>query len=121
MRVWVRSTETRKSCLLTRHYAVDLQYCHIYRKIFDMLEKLFDLLQKSTIAHRETADPRQRFWKTYRTVAEAFDNELLARYGGDMDVSMIFVRDVVQALSNHVLIKSTRLVSFLPSAQRFSR
>lgn len=58
-----------------------------------MLEKLFDLLQKSTIANRDIADPKQRFWKTYRTVAEAFDNEFLAKYGSDMDMSMIFVRE----------------------------
>ena len=63
----------------------------VCRRIFDILQQLLDLLQKSTIAHREIADPRQRFWKRYRAVAEAFDNEFLARYRDDMDVSMIFV------------------------------
>ena len=69
---------------------------HSPSKIFDMLQRLFDLLQKSTIAHREIPDPKQRSWKTYRTVAEAFDNEFLARYRDDMDVSMIFVSDVAR-------------------------
>lgn len=63
-----------------------------------MLQKLFDLLQKSTIASREIADPKQRFWKTYRTVAEAFDNEFLAKYGSDMDMSMIFVSQLLVCL-----------------------
>ena len=63
----------------------------LFRKLFDMLQKLFDVLQNSTIANRESTDPKQRFWKRYRAVAEAFDNEFLARYRDDMDVSMIFV------------------------------
>lgn len=67
---------------------------HFLRKIFDILQRLFDLLQNSTIANLEIADPRQRFWKRYRAVAEAFDNEFLVRYRDDMDVSMIFVSGV---------------------------
>ena len=71
-----------------------LTIAHLPRKIFNMLQKLFDLLQNSTIANRESADPKQQFWKRYRAVAEAFDNEFLKRYRDDMDVSMIFVSDI---------------------------
>ena len=89
------------------------------RKVFGILQQLFDLLQKSTIAHREIADPKQRFWKTYRAVAEAFDNEFLARYGGDMDTSMIFVRDLVFAPCDCTLTPY-RLDFSPPFAQRSS-
>lgn len=54
---------------------------------------MLDVLQKSTLAHSEIAvtDPRSRFWKIYRSTADAYDDELLRKYGGDMDMSMIFV------------------------------
>ena len=57
----------------------------------DVVRKILDMLQRSTIANREISDPRQRFWTIYRTAAEEFDNEFLKKYDGDMDTSMIFV------------------------------
>lgn len=56
-----------------------------------VLHRILVLLQKSAIAHREIADPRLRLWATYKSAAEEFDNELLSKYNGDMDTSLIFV------------------------------
>ena len=62
---------------------------------------MLDILQKSTLAHPEIAvtDPRSRFWKIYRSTADAYDDELLRKYGDDMDMSMIFV-----SCSSHLVI-----------------
>ena len=57
----------------------------------ELLQGILTVLQKSTIANHDISDPLQRFWKTYRVTAEEFDNEFLAKYGGDLDASMIFV------------------------------
>ena len=57
----------------------------------DAVQKILEILQKSTIVHRDIADPQERFWTIYRAAAEEFDNEFLKKYHGDMDTSMIFV------------------------------
>lgn len=77
----------------------------LFKKVFDMLQKLFDLLQNSTIANRNSTDSKQRFWKRYRAVAEAFNNEFLRRYRDDMDISMIFVSDVAyySKVNTHIM------------------
>ena len=90
-----------------------LTTAHLPRKIFDILQKLFDLLQNSTIANRESTDPKQRFWKRYRAVAEAFDNEFLKRYREDMDVSMIFVCDATLLVM--------KLCAYMPPGWSFLR
>ena len=59
--------------------------------VHDVVRKILDMLQRSTIVNREISDPRQRFWMIYRTAAEEFDNEFLKKYDGDMNTSMIFV------------------------------
>ena len=70
--------------------------------VYDVMQKILDILQRSTIAHREIADPRQRFWTIYRTAAEEFDNEFLKKYDGDMDTSMIFVSALFFRLSSTI-------------------
>lgn len=57
----------------------------------DVLQKILDILQKSTIANRDVTDPLQRFWNAYRATAEEFDTELLEKYSGDINMCMIFV------------------------------
>ena len=54
----------------------------------------------SHIVQRNIVDIRERFWTTYNTAAEEYDEEFLRKYNGDMDTSMIFVsRDLLCSLA----------------------
>lgn len=38
-------------------------------------------------------DKKTTFWTAYKTLADEFDKELQQKYGGDLDTSLIFVRN----------------------------
>ena len=59
--------------------------------MIDALLSILDVLRKSTIANLDIVDPVQKFWKHYKTTADEFDNELLDKYGKDLDSAMTLV------------------------------
>ena len=51
------------------------------------LEKAITVLKPAKI---ET-DPTANFWTAYKKVADEHDNELVSKYVGDLDTSLLFV------------------------------
>jgi len=51
------------------------------------LEKAFSNLK---LARVET-DPTTNFWNAYKQVADEYDNDLVSKYVGDLDTSLLFV------------------------------
>ena len=41
--------------------------------------------------HKLKTDPTTNFWTVYKKVAEEHDNDLLNKYAGDLDTSLLFV------------------------------
>ena len=59
--------------------------------LLSKIDKLLDILQRSTIANPEITDPIQRFWRDYKRTADEVDNELLEKYSKDLESAMILV------------------------------
>ena len=63
----------------------------------------------------KTEDPRVDFYTVYKREAAEHDAEYVKKYDEDLNTTLIFVRYSLFCLVNH-LIRSCRLVCFLPSA-----
>jgi len=52
-------------------------------------------------------DPITNFWTVYKKVADEYDNDMISRYAGDMDASLLFVSTfsflVPFIILNHIL------------------
>jgi len=54
------------------------------------LEKAITALKPAKI---ET-DPRTSFWTAYKKVADEHDNDMVSKYVGDLDTSLLFVSTI---------------------------
>ena len=52
-------------------------------------------------------DPTTNFWTIYKKVADEYDNDLVSKYVGDLDTSLLFVSPLASLVPliflNHVL------------------
>ncbi|THH30650.1 hypothetical protein EUX98_g3512 [Antrodiella citrinella] len=55
----------------------------------ELVEQIVTILKQSTIVRAEQ-DVRSRFWKLYKTEAEEFHIDFIEKYGGELDLSLIF-------------------------------
>ena len=60
----------------------------------DLLKQIIDTLHASEFFSSVRTDKGSHFWVTYERIAMQTDEEFLERYNGDLDVQLIFVRDV---------------------------
>jgi len=58
----------------------------------DLLQEIFDVLQTSTIAEERGKDAKTKFWAAYKKVSGEYDDDMLGRCNGNMDIVLIFVR-----------------------------
>ncbi|KAG0709192.1 hypothetical protein DFH29DRAFT_793502, partial [Suillus ampliporus] len=56
----------------------------------DLLQQIVDILKTSTIAEERGKDVRSKFWAAYKKVSGEFDDNLLERCNGNMDITLIF-------------------------------
>ena len=63
-----------------------------------LLQKTVEVLQNSTIAVETAKDPLSKFWAAYKKVASEHDNEMLDRCNSNMDIVLIFVREMFHYL-----------------------
>ena len=61
-------------------------------------------LSLTTSRSQKQDDREARFYDNYRRVAEEYDKDLLKKYGGDLDTTLIFVGSA-QSFDEHVLIE----------------
>jgi hypothetical protein len=57
------------------------------------LEQIVEVLQNSTIAKERGKDALSKFWAAYKTVSGEYDDDMLERCNGNMDIVLIFVRE----------------------------
>ncbi|KAH8103098.1 hypothetical protein BXZ70DRAFT_772076 [Cristinia sonorae] len=69
------------------HASLLAEYC---LRFSDLLKKILETLQQSTIAGRVDYDTRARFWKLFKTEAEEFHADFLRKHNGELDISLIF-------------------------------
>ncbi|KAG1751842.1 hypothetical protein EDB19DRAFT_1628333, partial [Suillus lakei] len=55
-----------------------------------LLQQIVDILQTSTIAEERGKDVRSKFWAAYKKVSGEYDNDMLERCNGNMDIVLIF-------------------------------
>ncbi|THH28057.1 hypothetical protein EUX98_g6138 [Antrodiella citrinella] len=55
----------------------------------ELVQQIVTILNQSTIVRAEQ-DVRSRFWKLYKTEAEEFHVDFIGKYGGELDISLIF-------------------------------
>jgi len=48
-------------------------------------------------------DPTTNFWTVYKKVADEHDNDLVSKYAGDLDTSLLFVSALVSLVCLFVL------------------
>ncbi|KAG1800066.1 uncharacterized protein BJ212DRAFT_1400971 [Suillus subaureus] len=58
-----------------------------------LLEQILDVLQNPTIAKERAQNALSKFWATYKTVSDEYDDDMLERCNGNMDIVLIFVRE----------------------------
>ncbi|OJA12458.1 hypothetical protein AZE42_08056 [Rhizopogon vesiculosus] len=56
----------------------------------DLLQQIFDVLRTSTIAEERGNDATSRFWAAYKKVSGEYDDDMLERCNGNMDIVLIF-------------------------------
>lgn len=71
---------------------------HLSFSDIQLLQKTVDVLQNSTIAVETAKDPLSKFWAAYKKVASEYDKEMLDRCNSDMDIVLIFVREMFHYL-----------------------
>jgi hypothetical protein len=73
---------------------------------------------------QKSVDPVTQFWTVYRKVAEEHDNDMVAKYVGDLDTSLLFVSVFMTASVSYLLkldpFSCVRRVYFLRSPPRSS-
>jgi hypothetical protein len=58
-----------------------------------LLEQIVEVLQNSTITKERAKDALSKFWAAYKTVSGEYDDDMLERCNGNMDIVLIFVRE----------------------------
>jgi len=86
----------------------------------DLLRQVAEVLQHSTIAEERGQDSLSKFWAAYKKVSSDYDNDMLERCNGNMDIVLIFVRELFHYLSTSQLTRVTRLVCSPLSIRRSS-
>lgn len=64
-------------------------------------ESLYFRLEKAIIDSKPPAthvDPTTTFWTVYKKVADEFDDDMVSKYVGNLDTSLIFVSEVTSLL-----------------------
>jgi hypothetical protein len=59
-----------------------------------LLQGILEVLQDSSTADEalKAKDPQSKFWASYQKVSSQYDDEMLERCNGNMDIVLIFVR-----------------------------
>lgn len=57
----------------------------------DALGTIVEILQASTIAEERGKNLRSKFWAAYKKVSGEFDDNMLERCNGNMDILLLFV------------------------------
>jgi hypothetical protein len=60
-----------------------------------LLQEILQVLQNSSTAEEtlKAKDPLSKFWASYQKVSSQYDDEMLERCNGNMDMVLIFVRN----------------------------
>lgn len=75
--------------------------CAVGSSMVGLLQQIVDILQTSTIAEERGKDIRSKFWAAYKKVSGEYDNDMLERCNGNMDIVLIFVCDISLSLNTH--------------------
>jgi len=57
-----------------------------------LIQQIVEVLQTSTIAEERGKDVPSKFWAAYKKVSGEYDDNMLERCNGNMDIVLIFVR-----------------------------
>ncbi|KAG1750524.1 uncharacterized protein EDB91DRAFT_1046188, partial [Suillus paluster] len=58
--------------------------------LFEFLREIVDFLKTSTIAEEKEQDVRSNFWAAYNKVSGEYDDNMLERCNGYMDILLLF-------------------------------
>ncbi|KAG1822040.1 uncharacterized protein BJ212DRAFT_1264302, partial [Suillus subaureus] len=58
-----------------------------------LLEKILEVIKDYTNANEPAKDQLSKFWTAYKTVSDEYDDDMLERCNGNMDIVLIFVRE----------------------------
>ncbi|KAG1717497.1 hypothetical protein EDB19DRAFT_1628311, partial [Suillus lakei] len=56
----------------------------------NLLRQILEVLQTSTIAEERGKDSHTKFWAAYKKVSGEYDDDMLERCNGNMDIVLIF-------------------------------
>ncbi|KAJ8588988.1 hypothetical protein M405DRAFT_739312, partial [Rhizopogon salebrosus TDB-379] len=71
-----------------------------------LLQEILQVLQKSSTAEEtlKAKDPLSKFWASYQKVSSQYDDEMLERCNGNMDIVLIFVPGLFSAVNTAFII-----------------
>lgn len=68
-----------------------IEYLH-FSPLVNLLRQIIEVLETSSIAEERGKGAASKFWAAYKKISGEYDDNMLERCNGNMDIIMLFVR-----------------------------